>query len=62
VAPIAHTGAAIVLMDFDLMRYARVWPAAGHPNTMFAIEPATLARIAGAQTIDVAQERNHAPT
>ena len=54
VAPLAHTIAPVVLMDRDLLGFERVWPAAGHPNTMFQIAPAMLAEIAQAEIADVA--------
>ena len=55
VAPIAHAAPPIALMDADLLHYAVIWPAAGHPNTMFRISPKDLARIAGAEIADIAQ-------
>jgi prolyl-tRNA editing enzyme YbaK/EbsC (Cys-tRNA(Pro) deacylase) len=57
VPPLAHTVAPIVLMDEDLLAYARVWPAAGHPNTMFHISPQRLAEVTGARIADVAQRK-----
>ena len=57
VAPVAHTTAPITLMDRDLLQFASVWPAAGHPNTMFRIAPQELARIAGARIADVAMRK-----
>ncbi len=57
VAPVAHTTAPIALMDRDLLQFEWVWPAAGHPNTMFRIAPQDLARIAGARIADVAMRK-----
>ena len=54
VAPLAHTIAPIVLMDQDLLAFERVWPAAGHPNTMFQISPKQLAEITQARVADIA--------
>ncbi len=54
VAPLAHTVVPVVLMDRDLLAFERVWPAAGHPNTMFQIAPGKLAEIAHAQIADIA--------
>ena len=54
VAPLAHTVAPVVLMDRDLLAFAQVWPAAGHPNTMFQIAPAKLAEIVQAEIADIA--------
>ncbi len=54
VAPLAHTVAPVVLMDCDLLAFEHVWPAAGHPNTMFQIAPGRLAEITQAQVADIA--------
>ena len=58
VPPIAHVNAPIALMDVDLLQHEHVWPAAGHPNSMFRIAPHTLAAIAGARIADVAMTSN----
>lgn len=55
VSPLAHTQAPIALIDRDLFAFEAIYPAAGHPNTMFRISPRELARIAGAAPADVAQ-------
>lgn len=57
VPPLAHDRAPITLLDEDLLQYPAVWPAAGHPNTMFRISPRDLARVTGARVADVAQRR-----
>lgn len=54
VAPLAHTVAPMILMDQDLLAFERVWPAAGHPNTMFHISPQRLAEITRARVADIA--------
>ena len=58
VAPVAHLLPPIALMDEDLLRYSAIWPAAGHPNTMFRIAPNDLARVAQAQVADIALRKN----
>ena len=62
VAPVAHMFAPIVLMDEDLLAYERVWPAAGHPNTMFHISPPQLAAITHARVADVALVKKDSAT
>ena len=57
VAPLAHEVPPIALMDEDLFRYAAIWPAAGHPNSMFRISPQDLARVTCARVTDVAQRK-----
>lgn len=54
VAPFAHTFPPIVFMDEALLEFERVWPAAGHPNTMFHISPRRLAEVTCALIADVA--------
>ncbi|MBL8525602.1 MAG: YbaK/EbsC family protein [Betaproteobacteria bacterium] len=58
VAPVAHLAEPITLMDEDLLKFGAVWPAAGHPNTMFRISPQDLARISGARVADIAQRKS----
>jgi len=55
VAPVAHLKPPLTLIDASLMSRAWVYPAAGHPNTMFKIEPKTLAQISGATIADIAK-------
>lgn len=57
VAPIAHRVPSRVLMDEDLMHYDAVFPAAGHPNTMFRIAPRALATLAGATITNIRIEK-----
>ena len=57
VAPVAHLFAPVTLMDEDLLRYSSVWPAAGHPNTMFRIAPGDLARVSEAKVAAIALVR-----
>lgn len=48
VAPLGHLSPPITLLDESLLRFAVIYPAAGHPNTGFAVAPAVLASAAGA--------------
>ena len=54
VAPIAHLTPSITLLDADLQAFAYVYPAAGHPHTMFKMSPAKLVEMTNAQVADVA--------
>jgi prolyl-tRNA editing enzyme YbaK/EbsC (Cys-tRNA(Pro) deacylase) len=53
VAPIAHLQPGIVLIDEDLLVHDTIYPAAGHPNTMFSIAPSELLRISGARVANI---------
>lgn len=48
VAPIGHMTAPPLWMDPRLLDFAEVWAAAGTPNHIFAISPATLQNLTGA--------------
>lgn len=53
VSPFGHPGALATFIDEDLFAYQTVWAAAGHPRSVFEIDPNDLARTTGAQTIKV---------
>ena len=53
VSPLGHLTEPITLLDETLLRFAEVYPAAGHPNTMFRIAPAELAQLARARVCSV---------
>jgi prolyl-tRNA editing enzyme YbaK/EbsC (Cys-tRNA(Pro) deacylase) len=40
-------------MDPDLMQFAEVWAAAGTPFAVFPVSPADLARMTGAEVVEV---------
>lgn len=53
VAPLAHATAPLTLIDRELFRFDAIWAAAGHPNGVFRLAPAELARYTGAPVADV---------
>ena len=55
VAPIGHAQPVKLLLDQDLERFDTVWAAAGTPFSVFAIKPAELRRLTGADSADVRQ-------
>ena len=57
VPPIAYTNPGAILLDVDLLKFGRVFPAGGTPHAMFAIDPNELVRISGAQAADIKQIR-----
>ena len=54
VSPLGHLTEPITLFDETLMHFAEVFPAAGHPNTMFRIAPAALVALTGAKVCVIA--------
>ena len=56
VSPVAHATPPVTLIDRDLLRFDVVWAAAGHPHSVFPLQPGDLQRLTGAPVADVIQE------
>jgi prolyl-tRNA editing enzyme YbaK/EbsC (Cys-tRNA(Pro) deacylase) len=54
VAPVAHPAPLRTLIDEHLLKWDRIWAAAGHPNTVFPLTPQELVRITGGRVAVVA--------
>jgi prolyl-tRNA editing enzyme YbaK/EbsC (Cys-tRNA(Pro) deacylase) len=52
--PFGHRRPLRVLCDRDLTGHEEVWAAAGTPSTVFALTPATLLEVTGAEVVEVA--------
>jgi len=55
VPPFPHREGIAVLIDTSLTRFARVWAAAGTPNSVFGIETVDLFSLLGSKPVDVAE-------
>lgn len=55
VPPIAHARPMVAFIDQDLLRFAELWAAAGHPNSLFRLTPDELQRMSGGRVAHVAQ-------
>lgn len=55
VPPVGHATPPVAFLDRDLQTYSRIWAAAGSPNAVFALTPADLVRLTGADFADVAK-------
>ena len=53
VPPIGHATRLRTVLDADLLRYERVWAAAGTPNAVFPITPDELVHVTGASSLDL---------
>ncbi len=60
IPPIGHARPVRVVMDPDLGRFRSVWAAAGAPNAVFEVPPATLRSLANATVAPIAEEPPHA--
>ncbi len=58
VAPLAHAGDVLTLIDRSLMRFDEVWAAAGHPHAVFKLKPQALEVLTGAPAVNVAVDIN----
>jgi len=45
VPPVGHIDAIRTFIDEDLLRFDRIWAAAGTPNAVFELSPAELPRL-----------------
>jgi hypothetical protein len=50
------------VIDSDLMAFDAIWAAAGTPNAVFAVPPATLRTLANATVAPIAVESARAPS
>jgi len=61
IPPFGHIQPIRTVMDPDLGRFEKVWSAAGTPNTVFAVAPATLRMLANAVVAPIAVVRESTP-
>ena len=54
VPPVGHPTPPVTLIDQTLRGYETLWAAGGSPNAVFALSPADLVRMTGADFADVA--------
>ena len=54
VPPLGHAQALITYIDQDLLQYAQIWAAAGHPNAVFALTGGELVAMTGGQVAAIA--------
>ena len=55
VAPVGHLTPPVTLLDRDLVAFRTIWAAGGSPNAVFALTPADLVRLTGADFADIAK-------
>jgi prolyl-tRNA editing enzyme YbaK/EbsC (Cys-tRNA(Pro) deacylase) len=53
VPPVGHSAPIRTLIDEDLLRFERIWAAAGTPNAVFELSPAELPRITGGSVVRI---------
>ncbi len=60
VPPLGHAQPLVTYIDQDLLQYAQIWAAAGHPNAVFALTGEELVAMTGGQVAALAA-RPHGP-
>jgi prolyl-tRNA editing enzyme YbaK/EbsC (Cys-tRNA(Pro) deacylase) len=55
IPPVGHPRALPTLLDEDLLRFEKVWAAAGHPHAVFPIAPTVLAQATQATVLKLAE-------
>ncbi len=53
IPPVGHATPLRTLIDEDLLRFERIWAAAGTPNAVFELSPADLPRMTGGTVMRV---------
>jgi prolyl-tRNA editing enzyme YbaK/EbsC (Cys-tRNA(Pro) deacylase) len=53
VPPVGHSESIRTFIDEDLLRFDRIWAAAGTPNAVFELSPAELPRLTGGAVVRV---------
>ncbi len=53
IPPLGHTTPLATHFDEDLLQYGTVWAAAGTPNAVFEVDPATLREAVAARVVTV---------
>lgn len=53
VPPVGHISPIRTLIDEDLLRFDRIWAAAGTPNAVFELSPSDLPRITGGAVVNI---------
>jgi prolyl-tRNA editing enzyme YbaK/EbsC (Cys-tRNA(Pro) deacylase) len=54
IPPLGHAQKLDTIVDAHLMTLDRLWAAAGHPNSLFALTPDELARMTAGRVAEVA--------
>ncbi len=53
IPPVGHAVQPMVVIDQDLLEHASIWAAAGHPNSLFELNPADLEQMTGGMVADI---------
>jgi prolyl-tRNA editing enzyme YbaK/EbsC (Cys-tRNA(Pro) deacylase) len=56
IPPVGHAVQPLVVIDQDLLKHTSIWAAAGHPNSLFELNPSDLERMTGGTVVSIHEE------
>ena len=56
IPPVGHAVQPVVVIDQDLLEHSSIWAAAGHPNSLFELNPADLEQMTGGTVAHVRED------
>jgi prolyl-tRNA editing enzyme YbaK/EbsC (Cys-tRNA(Pro) deacylase) len=56
IPPVGHAVQPLVVIDQDLLEHQSIWAAAGHPNSLFELNPSDLERMTGGTIASIREE------
>ncbi len=56
IPPVGHAVQPVVVIDQDLLELGSIWAAAGHPNSLFELNPAHLEQMTGGTVANIREE------
>jgi prolyl-tRNA editing enzyme YbaK/EbsC (Cys-tRNA(Pro) deacylase) len=56
IPPVGHAVQPLVVIDQDLLEHPSIWAAAGHPNSLFELNPAHLEQMTGGKIANIREE------
>jgi prolyl-tRNA editing enzyme YbaK/EbsC (Cys-tRNA(Pro) deacylase) len=56
IPPVGHAVQPVVVIDQDLLEHQSIWAAAGHPNSLFELNPNDLERMTGGTVASIRED------
>ena len=56
IPPVGHAVQPVVVIDQDLLEFVSIWAAAGHPNSLFELNPTHLEQMTGGMVANIREE------
>ena len=56
IPPVGHAVQPVIVIDQDLLELGSIWAAAGHPNSLFELNPAHLEQMTGGTVANIRED------